>query len=66
MKTISKVFFRRSGIFSLFDFAISILGNLKNSGYVASGGIEIGFPEEFYREYGAMDYLHKIFDKRIS
>jgi DNA-binding CsgD family transcriptional regulator len=42
-----------------FDFAISILGNLKDSGYVASGGVEIGFPEEFFREYGSMDYLHK-------
>lgn len=42
-----------------FDYAIAILGNQKDSNYHASGGVEIDFPEEFFREYGSMDYLRK-------
>jgi LuxR family transcriptional regulator, quorum-sensing system regulator CviR len=42
-----------------FDSAIVVLGNQKNKDFIASGGVDIDFPEAFFREYGSMDLLHK-------
>jgi LuxR family transcriptional regulator, quorum-sensing system regulator CviR len=42
-----------------FDSAIAVIGNRKNEEFIATGGVDIDFPEEFFREYGSKGLLNQ-------